>query len=89
MGSHELTCNLVLFLWQAYSSNYVGNAKINRLIFIAEKTTDSALALSALKIAADDLKKVEDHHIKSQYLSEAFDTYVQQANLCSVVYICK
>jgi COP9 signalosome complex subunit 1 len=43
---------------QAYASNYTGNAKINRLIFIAEKTTDTALALSALKLAADDLKRV-------------------------------
>lgn len=47
-------------LSQAYAGNYSGNARINRMIFIADKTTDSALALSALKIAADDLKKVRD-----------------------------
>ena len=43
---------------QAYAGSYSGNAKINRLMFIAEKTSDSALALSALRIAADDLKRV-------------------------------
>ncbi|CAL8465400.1 g4936 [Coccomyxa elongata] len=42
---------------EAYASSYSGNAKINRLIFIAEKTSDSALALSALRIAADDIKR--------------------------------
>lgn len=43
---------------QAYANNYTGNAKINRLVFISEKTADAGLALSALKIAAEELKKV-------------------------------
>ena len=43
---------------QAYANNYTGNAKINRLVFISEKTADAGLALSALKMAAEDLKKV-------------------------------
>ena len=45
-------------LAQAYANNYTGNAKINRLVFISEKTADAGLALSALKMAAEDLKKV-------------------------------
>ena len=45
-------------LLQAYANNYTGNAKINRLVFISEKTADAGLALSALKIAAEELKKV-------------------------------
>ncbi len=44
---------------QAYASNYTGNAKINRLVFISEKTADAGLALSALRIAAEELKKVD------------------------------
>ena len=43
---------------QAYANNYTGNAKINRLVFISEKTADAGLALSALRIAAEELKKV-------------------------------
>ena len=46
---------------QAYANNYTGNAKINRLVFISEKTADAGLALSALKIAAEELKKVRCH----------------------------
>ena len=44
---------------QAYANNYTGNAKINRLVFISAKTADAGLALSALKIAAEELKKVK------------------------------
>ena len=49
---------LRLSLTQAYANNYTGNAKINRLVFISEKTAAAGLALSALKMAAEDLKKV-------------------------------
>ena len=52
-GKHPRLC-----LAQAYANNYTGNAKINRLVFISEKTADAGLALSALKMAAEDLKKV-------------------------------
>ena len=45
-------------LVQAYANSYTGNAKINRLVFISEKTADAGIALSALKIAAEELKKV-------------------------------
>ena len=45
-------------LMQAYANSYTGNARINRLVFISEKTADAGLALSALKMAAEDLKKV-------------------------------
>ena len=47
---------------QAYANNYTGNAKINRLVFISEKTADAGLALSALRIAAEELKKVRRLH---------------------------
>ncbi len=43
---------------QNYANSYVGHARINRLVFIAEKTADAQLSLSALKLAADELKKV-------------------------------
>jgi COP9 signalosome complex subunit 1 len=43
---------------QNYASSYTGHAKVNRLIFIAEKTADAQLSLAALRIAADELKKV-------------------------------
>ena len=32
---------------QSYAGNYTGHAKINRLIFISEKTADAQLALSS------------------------------------------
>ena len=51
-------CLTVSFASQNYANSYVGHAKINRLMFIAERTADAQLALSALKIAADELKKV-------------------------------
>ena len=53
-----INCTLMPLLVQAYANNYTGNAKINRLVFISEKTADAGLALSALKIAAEELKKV-------------------------------
>lgn len=43
---------------QAYIANYTGHAKVNRLIFIAEKAAGQRLELDALKLAADELKKV-------------------------------
>lgn len=54
---------------QAYANSYKGNAKINRLVFISEKTADAGLALSALRIAAEELKKVLGRleHTTGQY----------------------
>lgn len=60
-----------VWVLQAYASNYTGNVKINRLIFIAENTADSTLALSALKIAADDLKKVCTHDLQRPYVNNS------------------
>ena len=53
---------------QNYASNYTGHAKINRLIFISEKTADAQLALQALRIAADELKKVHKCPTRTQAL---------------------
>ncbi len=43
---------------QAYASNYTGHAKVNRLIFIASKTAGTPLELEALRLAAEQLRKV-------------------------------
>ena len=43
---------------QAYAANYSGHARIDRLLFAAEKNVGKPLELEALKLAADALKKV-------------------------------
>ena len=43
---------------QAYIADYTGHAKINRLVFIATKSAGKPLELEALKLAANELKKV-------------------------------
>lgn len=43
---------------QAYAANYSGHARIDRLMFAAEKSVGKPLELEALKLAADVLKKV-------------------------------
>ncbi len=51
-------------LLQAYSANYAGHAKIDRLIFIADKSQGTAREVEALKMAASELKKVCREHTK-------------------------
>lgn len=46
---------------QAYIGNYTSHTKIDRLVFIAEKSAGKPLELEALKIAADELKQVCRH----------------------------
>lgn len=43
---------------QAYISSYTSHTKIDRLVFIAERSAGQPLELEALKIAADELKSV-------------------------------
>ena len=43
---------------QAYAANYSGHAKIDRLLFVADRSTGQPLELEALKLAADALKRV-------------------------------
>ena len=43
---------------QAYIANYTGHTKIDRLVFIAERSAGKPLELEALQLAADDLKQV-------------------------------
>jgi hypothetical protein len=43
---------------QAYINNYAGYTKIQRLLFIADKSVGKPLELEALKIAAEELRKV-------------------------------
>lgn len=43
---------------QAYAANYSGHARIDRLLFAADKSAGSPLELEALKLAADALKQV-------------------------------
>ena len=43
---------------QAYIASYTSHTKIDRLLFIAEKSVGQPLELEALKIAADELKAV-------------------------------
>lgn len=43
---------------QAYIGNYSSHTKIDRLIFIAEKSAGQPLELEALKLAADELRQV-------------------------------
>ena len=66
---------MLLLLLQAYANNHTGNAKINRLVFISEKTADVGLALSALRIAAEDLKKVRACRNRSDELDQKIDQW--------------
>lgn len=43
---------------QAYAANYSGHAKIDRLLFAADKSAGKPLELESLKLAADALKRV-------------------------------
>lgn len=43
---------------QAYIANYTGHAKVDRLLFIAERSSGKPLELEALRMAHDELKKV-------------------------------
>ena len=43
---------------QAYAANYSGHAKIDRLLFVADRSVGQPLELEALKLAADALKRV-------------------------------
>ncbi|GIL49002.1 hypothetical protein Vafri_5484 [Volvox africanus] len=45
---------------EAYISNYTGHAKIDRLLFIAERSAGKPLELEALRMAHDELKKTEN-----------------------------
>lgn len=45
-------------LLQAYAANYKDHARIDRLLFVAEKSAGRPLELQALKLAADALKQV-------------------------------
>lgn len=53
---HPRVCIIVLV--QAYIGNYTGHAKLDRLLFIAERSQGRALELDALRMAHDELKKV-------------------------------
>ena len=46
---------------QAYASHYTGLGRTARLQFIAKQASGSQLELDALKMAADELKKVSQH----------------------------
>lgn len=43
---------------QAYASNYTGHAKVERLLFIAEKQQGTAFGDDALRLALEDLSQV-------------------------------
>lgn len=43
---------------QTYIANYTGHAKLDRLLFIAEKSGHKPLELEALRLAHDEVKKV-------------------------------
>ena len=43
---------------QAYASSYAGHARVARLLFIASKTAGTQMELEALRLAADQLRKV-------------------------------
>ena len=62
----SLLCSDNIVCVQSFAGNYTGHAKVNRLVFIAEKTADAQLALSALRIAADELKKVLQSFTRTQ-----------------------
>ena len=43
---------------QAYAGAYRGHAKVDRLLFIADRTKNAQLALEAYKLAHDEAKQV-------------------------------
>lgn len=43
---------------QAYASSYAGHARVARLLFVAGKTAGTQMELEALRLAADQLRKV-------------------------------
>lgn len=43
---------------QAYAQLYSGHGKIDRLLFVADKSGGKPLEVEALKMAAEELKKV-------------------------------
>lgn len=43
---------------QVYASQFSGHAKVDRLLFIAKKTRGQQLETDALRLAAEELKKV-------------------------------
>lgn len=45
---------------QAYASNYVGHAKVERLLFIAEKKQGTAFGDDALRLALEELSQVSN-----------------------------
>ena len=45
---------------QAYASNYVGHAKMERLLFIAEKKQGTAFGDDALRLALEELSQVSN-----------------------------
>ncbi len=66
---------------QAYASSYSGHARVNRLLFIASKTVGTPTELEALRLAADQLRKVcawllPDHSQQSLRGHRAVDTVV-------------
>lgn len=56
----SLLCALATteFAPQAYASNYAGHAKIDRLLFIAERRLGTPFGNDALRLAADELSQV-------------------------------
>ncbi len=50
---------------QAYASNYVSHAKVDRLLFIANNNQGTAFADDALRLALDELSQVHSHDLRS------------------------
>ena len=71
---------------QAYISSYTSHTKIDRLIFIAEKSAGQPMELEALKIAADELKQVKKTHgITGLTLKTSWSALGQAALPCGLV----
>lgn len=49
-----------VFDLESYINNYTSHTKVERLLFIADKAAGKPLALEALKLAADELKKSDN-----------------------------
>lgn len=47
---------------QAYANNYTGHAKVERLLFIAEKQQGTAFGDDALRLALEELSQVAILH---------------------------
>ena len=45
---------------QAYIANYSGFTKVQRLVFIADKTTGKPMEVEALKLAVEELRRGSD-----------------------------